>query len=85
MDSAARVALSTPTASSPAMTRRILAACGRPDLQPIIENHAPGEIQRQFLSSELARGKLGWAPGASLDERLRETADWYSQRRKAAA
>ena len=67
------------------LTRRILAACGRPDLQPIIENNAPGEIQRQFLSSELARGKLGWAPGASLDERLRETADWYSQRRKAAA
>jgi CDP-glucose 4,6-dehydratase len=67
------------------LTLRTLAAVGRPDLKPVIENNAHGEIQRQYLSSKLANSKLGWAPGASLDERLRDTADWYKQRMKAAA
>jgi nucleoside-diphosphate-sugar epimerase len=30
-------------------------------------------------SSELARRELGWSPAGSLDQRLRETADWYRQ------
>lgn len=62
------------------LTRRTLAAAGRPDLQPIVENNAHGEIQNQYLSSRLARDLLGWEPAANLDQRLRETADWYRER-----
>jgi CDP-glucose 4,6-dehydratase len=62
------------------LTRRTLAAAGRPDLQPIVENNASGEIQNQYLSSRLANDLLGWEPAANLDQRLRETADWYRAR-----
>jgi CDP-glucose 4,6-dehydratase len=62
------------------LTRRTLAAAGRPDLQPIVENNASGEIQNQYLSSLLAKELLGWEPAANLDQRLRETADWYRER-----
>ena len=59
------------------LTRRVLAAADRPDLEPDVRNTASGEILRQYLSSDLAREKLGWAPGGTLDGRLRETVDWY--------
>ncbi len=32
-----------------------------------------------MCSSAKARAQLGWSPAASLDERLRETAQWYRQ------
>ncbi len=63
------------------LTRRTLAAAGRADLEPIVQNNASGEIQAQYLSSALAREKLGWAPAASLDERLGETFAWYREHR----
>jgi nucleoside-diphosphate-sugar epimerase len=40
-------------------------------------NEAKAEIQEQYLSSDRARGLLGWQPGASLDGRLAETVAWY--------
>jgi CDP-glucose 4,6-dehydratase len=63
------------------LTRRTLAAAGRPDLQPEIQNKAHGEIQAQYLSSVLSTEKLGWAPGAGLDERLAQTFLWYRDHR----
>lgn len=59
------------------LMQRLLAAAGREDLQPIVQNTAHGEISKQYLSSELARELLGWEPSAGLDDRLRETVDWY--------
>jgi CDP-glucose 4,6-dehydratase len=63
------------------LTRRTLAAAGRPDLEPDVRNNAHGEIQAQYLSSALALDKLGWRPGAGLDERLKQTFLWYRANR----
>ena len=59
------------------LTKRILAAMGRTDLEPVIEGHNQGEIKDQRLSARKARDELGWAPSFSLDESLRETVQWY--------
>lgn len=63
------------------LTRRTLAAAGRADLEPEVRNHAHGEIQAQYLSSALAAEKLGWRPGAGLDQRLSQTFLWYREHR----
>lgn len=60
------------------LTRRILAALGREDLQPVILGHNRGEIKNQWLSAKKARELLGWAPRYSLDEALAETVQWYT-------
>ena len=62
-----------------ALTERILKAAGRADLTPDIRDEAEGEIKHQYLCSDLATRLLGWEPGASLDERLRQTAEWYRE------
>ena len=62
------------------LTRRVLAAAGRADLEPLVQNNASSEIHRQYLSSDRARDVLGWRPGAPLDIRLRETVAWYRAR-----
>ena len=59
------------------LTRRLLAAADRPDLEPLVQGEAKGEILRQYLSSERARDMLGWEAAATLDERLRDTVGWY--------
>lgn len=59
------------------MVRRILAAAGRPDLEPDIRNEARNEIPEQYLSSEKARQTLGWRPAFGFDEGLREAVAWY--------
>jgi len=56
---------------------RILKAADREDLEPIVENVANSEIERQYLSSTDAERLLGWRPGAGLDARLQTSADWY--------
>lgn len=66
------------------LTRRTLAAAGRPDLEPLVQNTASSEILRQYLDSGAAREVLGWSPGAGLDGRLRETAEWYRDHALAA-
>ena len=47
------------------------------DLEPDIRNEAANEIECQYLSSEKARSKLGWAPLFQLEAGLRLTIDWY--------
>lgn len=59
------------------LTRRILSAMGREDLQPIIAGQDKGEIKDQWLSARKARERLGWAPRYTLDEALAETVRWY--------
>lgn len=59
------------------ITRLILAAAGRSDLEPLVLNQAQGEIPHQYLSFERASAHLGWKPEKDLAERLRETVAWY--------
>lgn len=47
------------------------------NLAPDVTNTARGEIREQWLSFERASTDLGWVPGYSLEEGLRETIDWY--------
>ena len=47
------------------------------NLEPDIRNEATNEIECQYLSSEKARTKLGWAPLFQLEHGLRLTIDWY--------
>jgi CDP-glucose 4,6-dehydratase len=63
------------------LTWRILKLAGRPDLEPVVQNLGGGEIHAQYLSSERANEILHWWPGATLDQRLSETIDWYSANR----
>ncbi len=50
---------------------------GREDLEPIILNEAPHEIQYQYLDSTKANRLLEWTPVWSLESGLRETLAWY--------
>ncbi len=59
------------------LTKRVLRAAGRPDLEPDVRNNASHEIPRQYLSSELAHATLGWKPGGTLNERLSDAVAWY--------
>jgi CDP-glucose 4,6-dehydratase len=61
------------------MARRILAACGREDLELDIRGTASHEIRHQYLSAEKARTRLGWTATHGLDEGLRRSAEWYQE------
>ncbi|NQT83243.1 GDP-mannose 4,6-dehydratase [bacterium] len=59
------------------IVREVLDAAGRSDMEPSILNKAKHEIHSQYLDSSKARRVLGWEPGFSLPEGLRETVAWY--------
>jgi len=59
------------------IVRQVLAAVGRPDLEPVVLNEASGEIPAQYLDCTRARETLDWAPGFDLDAGLAETVEWY--------
>ncbi len=59
------------------MVDAICRVAGRPDLEPIILNEAPHEIQHQYLDSSRAYQQLGWQPAWNLEDGLRETLAWY--------
>jgi CDP-glucose 4,6-dehydratase len=61
------------------ITRVILAAAERPDLEPDIRGTAQAEIDRQYLDSTKARTGLGWRAQVNLEEGLRRTVGWYRQ------
>jgi len=61
------------------LVRTILRLAGSATIDPIVLNEAKDEIKRQYVSSELASRVLGWAPGASMEERLGETIHWYRE------
>ncbi len=48
-------------------------------LEPEIRNEACHEIRAQYLDSRLARERLGWKPGFTLEEGLRRTIAWYRE------
>jgi len=61
------------------LVRQILAAAGRPDLEPDVQGTAVAEIDRQYLDSSKAKRDLGWQPGVGLEEGLRRTTAWYRE------
>ncbi len=61
------------------MVRAIVNLSDHPELEPVILNNAPNEIQNQYLSSEKAHRVLGWKPQYTLDEGLKETIAWYRE------
>jgi CDP-glucose 4,6-dehydratase len=61
------------------VTRRVLEACGRSDLEPRILASADHEIQDQFLDSAKARAVLGWEPRYGFADGMARTVAWYRQ------
>jgi len=62
------------------LVRTILETCGRADLKPeVLGTAGPGEIDRQYLSSEKAKRELGWEAQTALAEGLQRTCEWYRQ------
>ncbi len=59
------------------LTRAVLAAAGRSDLEPVIMGEASNEIAEQYLSAAKARRMLGWTPAYTLESALAETVEWY--------
>jgi CDP-glucose 4,6-dehydratase len=60
------------------VVERVLHACGRSDLEPVILGTATHEILAQHLSSEKARRLLGWTPAYGLERGFARTVSWYS-------
>lgn len=59
------------------LTQQLLAAMGRPDLEPVIQNQATAEIKDQYLDASKARRVLGWEARIPLHEGLERTIAWY--------
>ncbi len=57
----------------------IIAVSDHPELEPVVLDDAPHEIQAQYLDSSKASRVLGWSPRYSLEEGLRETVEWYRE------
>ena len=61
------------------MVALILAAAGRPELEPVVQNQASNEIEQQYLDCSKAKRVLGWKPAFTMPEALRRTVAWYRQ------
>jgi len=59
------------------LTRLILELMGRPDLEPVIQNTAQGEIRDQYLDASKAQRVLGWSCRIGLKEGLERSIAWY--------
>lgn len=59
------------------ITRAVLEAVGRPDLEPSILDSARAEIRDQYLDSRKALERLGWKAKYGLKEGLAATVAWY--------
>lgn len=59
-----------------AVVRAIEAAVGV-SLPPVIQGHAPAEIEQQHLSAQKARRALGWQPTFAFDDAMARTVAWY--------
>jgi CDP-glucose 4,6-dehydratase len=68
-----------------AMTRLILDACDRRDLEPEIRNEARGEILAQHLDSTRAARILGWSAPTEIADALRISVAWYERYLRARA
>lgn len=55
----------------------LLAAVGRPELEPDVKSEASNEIPQQYLDCSKARRLLDWRPTRTLAQGLDETVAWY--------
>ena len=46
------------------------------DINPIYQNSRIGELKRSVLNSSAARKKIGWEAQVSINEGIREVANW---------
>ncbi len=67
------------------LMKRVLAAAGRSDLEPIILAEAKNEIPDQHLAAGKARTMLGWTQTWTMDDALVETVEWYRKWLEAEA
>jgi CDP-glucose 4,6-dehydratase len=61
------------------MVALILAAAGRPELEPVVLDQATNEIEKQYLDCTKARRVLGWEPAFTLQDALARTVRWYRE------
>jgi CDP-glucose 4,6-dehydratase len=61
------------------MVALVLEAAGRSDLEPVVEDRATSEIERQYLDCTKAREVLGWRPAFTMREALARTVAWYRE------
>jgi len=59
------------------ITRAVLAAMDRQDLQPVILGTARAEIRDQYLDAGKAARMLDWEPRYTLEDGLEATVAWY--------
>ena len=59
------------------ITRAVLKAMEREDLEPEVLGTAKAEIQDQYLDSAKARARLNWRPAHDLASGLEKTIPWY--------
>lgn len=59
------------------LVAQCLEACGREDLEPVIQNEASNEIREQYLDCTKAKERLGWTTGYAMGDALAETVAWY--------
>jgi UDP-glucose 4-epimerase len=52
---------------------------GREDVESVFAPARPGELQRSVLDISRAIDELGWRPGHSLEDGLRETWEWIAR------
>lgn len=62
------------------VVNKILEVSGATHLKPIVlgKGKTPGEIEKQYLSSEKATKVLGWKPEYTLEQGISETIRWYN-------
>jgi dTDP-glucose 4,6-dehydratase len=60
------------------IARRILQLVGKPESLLTFVQDRPGHDRRYALDCEKAQRELGWAPQTSLDDGLKQTAEWYA-------
>jgi dTDP-glucose 4,6-dehydratase len=59
------------------MARRLLRAMGKPESLRSHVADRPGHDRRYALNFEKIQRELGWEPGISLEDGLRQTIEWY--------
>ena len=60
------------------MTRLILSLSPHPGLEPVVLDEVRNEIKDQYLDSSKIRREVGWTPGYSRVDSLRQTIAWYA-------
>jgi CDP-glucose 4,6-dehydratase len=64
---------------------RILAVCGRSDLEPDVRAQSEHEIPDQYLDASRARTMLGWEAATDHQEGLTRAVGWYREFLSASA